>query len=216
MDTLVSMGIVAATGWSVYAMFFRDFSEPGRSGLYVLLHQGGGALYLDVAAGVTTFLLAGRFFEAWARRRAGNALRALAAVGAKDVAVLQADDSEVRLPVAGLQLGDRFVVRPGETIATDGQVLLGQSAVDCSSMTGESVPVEVAEGQPVLGGTVVVTGRLIVRATKVGGDTQLAHMVELVEQAQLQKAAVQRLADRISGVFVPTVMVGALITFAAG
>ena len=215
MDTLVSMGIIAATGWSVYAMFFRDFSEPGRSGLYVLLHQGGGALYLDVAAGVTTFLLAGRFFEALARRRAGNALRALAAVGAKDVSILQADGSELRLPVAALRLGDHFVVRPGETVATDGHVLLGQSAVDCSSMTGESLPVDVDEGGPVLGGTVVVTGRLIIRADKVGGETQLAHMMELVEQAQLQKASVQRLADRISGVFVPTVAVGAVITFAA-
>ena len=215
MDTLVSMGIVAATSWSLYAMFFRDFSEPGRSGLYVLLHQGGGALYLDVAAGVTTFLLAGRFFEALARRRAGNALRALAAVGAKDVSILQDDESEQRLPVAQLRLGDRFIVRPGETIATDGQVVMGQSAVDCSSMTGESVPIDVTEGRQVLGGTVVVTGRLIVRATKVGGDTQLAHMVELVEQAQLQKASVQRLADRISAIFVPTVITGAILTFIA-
>ncbi|MGA7173957.1 MAG: heavy metal translocating P-type ATPase [Candidatus Dormiibacterota bacterium] len=215
MDTLVSMGIIAATSWSLYAMFFRDFSEPGRSGLYVLLHQGGGALYLDVAAGVTTFLLAGRYFEARARRRSGNALRALAAVGAKDVSILQPDDTERRVPVAQLQLGDRFIVRPGETIATDGQVVLGQSAVDCSSMTGESVPTEVSDGQSVLGGTVVVTGRLIVRATRLGGDTQLAHMVELVEQAQLQKASVQRLADRISAVFVPTVIVGAILTFTA-
>jgi len=215
MDTLVSMGIIAATSWSLYAMFFRDFSEPGRSGLYVLLHQGGGALYLDVAAGVTTFLLAGRFFEALARRRAGNALRALAAVGAKDVSILQDDESEQRLPVAQLRLGDRFIVRPGETIATDGQVVMGQSAVDCSSMTGESVPIDVTEGRQVLGGTVVVTGRLIVRATKVGGDTQLAHMVELVEQAQLQKASVQRLADRISAIFVPTVITGAILTFIA-
>ncbi|MGC2191161.1 MAG: heavy metal translocating P-type ATPase [Candidatus Dormiibacterota bacterium] len=213
MDTLVSMGIIAATSWSLYAMFFRDFSEPGRSGLYVLLHQGGGALYLDVAAGVTTFLLAGRYFEARARRRAGNALRALAAVGAKDVSILQDDDSERRLPVAQLRLGDRFIVRPGETIATDGRVVLGQSAVDCSSMTGESVPIDVLEGRRVLGGTVVVTGRLIVKATKLGGDTQLAHMVELVEQAQLQKASVQRLADRISAVFVPTVIAGAILTF---
>ncbi|HVB13350.1 MAG TPA: heavy metal translocating P-type ATPase [Candidatus Dormibacteraeota bacterium] len=215
MDTLVSMGITAATGWSVYAMFFRDFSEPGRSGLYVLLHQGGGALYLDVAAGVTTFLLAGRYFEALARRRAGNALRALAEVGAKDVSILQENESERRLPVAQLRLGDRFIVRPGETIATDGQVILGQSGVDCSSMTGESVPIEVGEGQSVLGGTVVVTGRLIVRATKVGVDTQLAHMVALVEQAQVQKASVQRLADRISGVFVPAVIALAILTFIA-
>ncbi len=215
MDTLVSMGILAATGWSVYAMFFRDFIEPGRSGLYVLLHQGGGALYLDVAAGVTTFLLAGRYFEARARRRAGNALRALAAVGAKEVSILLADESERRVPVTQLHVGDRFVVRPGETIATDGEVVFGHSAVDCSSMTGESAPVEIAVTGQVLGGTVVLTGRLIVRAAKVGGDTQLAHMVELVELAQIQKASVQRLADRISAVFVPTVMVGAVATFIA-
>ena len=166
-----------------------------------------------MAAGVTTFLLAGRYFEARARRRAGNALRALAAVGAKDVSILQDDGSERRLPVASLRLSDRFIVRPGETVATDGQVVMGQSAVDCSSMTGESVPLDVAEGGQVLGGTVVVTGRLIVRATKVGADTQLAHMVDLVEQAQLQKASVQRLADRISAVFVPTVIAGAILTF---
>jgi len=213
MDTLVSMGIIAATSWSLYAMFFRDFSEPGRSGLYVLLHQGGGALYLDVAAGVTTFLLAGRYFEALARRRAGSALRALAAVAAKDVAVLQVDGGERRVPVAQLRLGDRFIVRPGETIATDGQVVLGNSAVDCSAMTGESVPRDIGEGDQVLGGTVLLSGRVIVRALKVGGDTQLAQMLELVEQAQLQKASVQRLADRISSVFVPTVMAGAIITF---
>jgi len=215
MDTLVSMGIIAATSWSLYAMFFRDFAESGRSGLYVLLHQGGGALYLDVAAGVTTFLLAGRYFEARARRRAGNALRALAAVGAKEVSILQKDDSEVRVPVDQLRVGDRFIVRPGETIATDGRVVLGQSAVDASSMTGESAPIDVAEGLLVLGGTVVLNGRLIVRATKLGGDSQLAHMVELVEQAQVQKASVQRLADRISAVFVPTVVVGAVLTFIA-
>ncbi|MGH7665766.1 MAG: heavy metal translocating P-type ATPase [Candidatus Dormibacteria bacterium] len=212
MDTLVSMGITAATAWSLYAMFFRDFTEPGRSGLYVLLHQGGGALYLDVAAGVTTFLLAGRYFEARARRRAGNALRVIAGVAAKDVAILSDDDSERRLPVAQLRVDDRFVVRPGETVATDGQVLLGRSAVDCSSMTGESLPVEVDEGDMVLGGTVLVAGRLIVRATKLGTDSQLAHMVELVEQAQVQKASVQRLADRISAIFVPAVMVVAAAT----
>jgi Cu+-exporting ATPase len=213
MDSLVSMGVIAATSWSLYAMFFRDVSEPGRSGLYVLLHQAGGALYLDVAAGVTTFLLAGRYFEALARRRAGSALRALAAVAAKDVAILQLDGSERRVPVGQLRSGDRFIVRPGETIATDGEVVLGNSAVDCSAMTGESVPREIGEGEQVLGGTVVLSGRLIVQALKVGGDTQLAQMLELVEQAQLQKASVQRLADRISSVFVPTVMAGAILTF---
>lgn len=213
MDSLVSMGIIAATSWSLYAMFFRDVSEPGRSGLYVLLHQAGGALYLDVAAGVTTFLLAGRYFEALARRRAGSALRALAAVAAKDVTILQGDGSERRVPVGQLRVGDRFIVRPGETIATDGQVVLGNSAVDCSAMTGESTPREIGEGDQVLGGTVLLSGRMIVRALKVGGDTQLSQMLELVEQAQLQKASVQRLADRISSVFVPTVMAGAIITF---
>lgn len=213
MDSLVSMGIIAATSWSLYAMFFRDVSEPGRSGLYVLLHQAGGALYLDVAAGVTTFLLAGRYFEALARRRAGSALRALAAVAAKDVAILQIDGSEHRVPVGQLCVGERFIVRPGETIATDGEVVLGNSAVDCSAMTGESLPREISQGDQVLGGTVLLTGRLIVRALKVGGDTQLAQMLELVEQAQLQKASVQRLADRISSVFVPTVMAGAILTF---
>jgi cation-transporting P-type ATPase A/B/Cu+-exporting ATPase len=213
MDSLVSMGIIAATSWSLYAMFFRDISEPGRSGLYVLLHQAGGALYLDVAAGVTTFLLAGRYFEALARRRAGSALRALAAVAAKDVAILQVDGGERRVPVGQLRIDDRFIVRPGETIATDGQVVLGRSAVDCSAMTGESVPRELGEGDQVLGGTVLLSGRLIVRALKVGGDTQLAQMLELVEQAQLQKASVQRLADRISSVFVPTVMAGSILTF---
>jgi Cu+-exporting ATPase len=213
MDSLVSMGIIAATSWSLYAMFFRDVSEPGRSGLYVLFHQAGGALYLDVAAGVTTFLLAGRYFEALARRRAGGALRALAAVAAKDVAILQVDGGERRVPVGQLRSGDRFIVRPGETIATDGEVVLGNSAVDCSAMTGESVPREIGVGEQVLGGTVVISGRLIVRALKVGGETQLAQMLELVEQAQLQKASVQRLADRISSVFVPTVMAGAILTF---
>jgi len=213
MDSLVSMGIIAATSWSLYAMFFRDVSEPGRSGLYVLLHQAGGALYLDVAAGVTTFLLAGRYFEALARRRAGGALRALAAVAAKDVAILQVGGGERRVPVSQLRSGDRFIVRPGETIATDGEVVLGNSAVDCSAMTGESIPREIGVGEQVLGGTVVLSGRLIVQALKVGVDTQLAQMLELVEQAQLQKASVQRLADRISSVFVPTVMAGAILTF---
>lgn len=214
MDTLVSMGIGAATGWSLYAMFFRDSYEPQRSALYVLLHQSGGAIYLDVAAGVTTFLLAGRFYEAWARRRTGNALRALAAVGAKEVVLLQDDDTEIRVPASGVRVGARFVVRPGETIATDGLVLLGQSAVDRSSMTGEAVPVDAGKGDQVLGGTVVMSGRLIVAATRVGGDTQLAHMLNMVERAQVEKAAVQRLADRIAGVFVPTVMALALLTFA--
>ena len=215
MDTLVSLGIVAATGWSLYAMFWRDTSSAPRTVLFVLAHQSGGAIYIDVAVGVTTFLLAGRYFEAWSKRRTGNALRSLAAVGAKDVAVLDAMGVEHRLPVAQLAVGDRFVVRPGETVATDGEIVFGHSAIDRSAMTGESLPVDVALGDHVVGGTVSVGGRLMVQATKVGHDTQLAHMVRLVENAQNEKAAVQRLADRIAGVFVPAVLVIALATLAA-
>ena len=214
MDTLVSMGIVAATAWSIYAMFFRDTSHVARSWRYVLAHQTSGAIYLDVAAGVTTFLLAGRFFEALSKRRSGNALRALSAVGAKDVAVLDALGIERRRPITALRAGDCFVVRPGETVATDGEVTFGQSALDRSAMTGESVPADVTVGDRVLGGTVCVGGRLVVRATKLGADTQLAQMLRLVEDAQNQKADVQRLADRIAGVFVPAVICIALITLA--
>ena len=214
MDTLVSLGIVAATAWSTYAMFFRDTSHVARSFRYVLAHQSSGAIYLDVAAGVTTFLLAGRYFEAISKRRSGNALRALSAVGAKDVAVLDATGTERRRPITTLCRGDRFVVRPGETVATDGEVIFGQSAIDRSAMTGESMPVDVTVGDTVLGGTVCVGGRLVVRATRLGADTQLAHMLRLVEDAQNQKANVQRLADRIAGVFVPAVIGIALITLA--
>jgi cation-transporting P-type ATPase A/B/Cu+-exporting ATPase len=212
MDTLVSLGIVAATSWSLYAMFWRDTGHAQRSILYVLQHQSGGAIYIDVAAGVTTFLLAGRYFEAVFRRRAGDALRSLAEVGAKDVGVLDADGVEHRLPVAQLVVGDQFVVRPGETVATDGEVVSGHSSIDRSAMTGESLPVDVAIGDPVIGGTVSVGGRLVVRATNVGRETQLAQMVRLVENAQNEKAAVQRLADRISRFFVPAVLVIALAT----
>ncbi len=214
MDTLVSMGIVAATAWSIYAMFFRDTSHVARSFRYVLVHQSSGAIYLDVAAGVTTFLLAGRYFEAVSKRRSGNALRALSAVGAKDVTVLDAAGSEHRRPIAALHKGDRFIVRPGETVATDGEVIFGQSAVDRSAMTGESMPADVTVGDTVLGGTVCVGGRLVVRATRLGADTHLAQMLRLVEDAQNQKANVQRLADRIAGVFVPAVVCVALITLA--
>jgi P-type Cu+ transporter len=214
MDTLVSIGILAATSWSIYAMFFRDTSHVARSFRYVLAHQSSGAIYLDVAAGVTTFLLAGRYFEAVSKRRSGNALRALSAVGAKDVAVLDATGTEQRRPIAALCKGDRFVVRPGETVATDGEVIFGQSAIDRSAMTGESMPADVAVGDTVLGGTVCVGGRLVVRATRIGGDTHLAHMLRLVEDAQNQKAHVQRVADRIAGVFVPVVVGIALATLA--
>ena len=206
MDTLVSMGVVAATAWSLYAMFALDAGHRAESVGFELAHSSGGAIYLDVAAGVTTFLLAGRFFEAWSRRRTGNALRSLAAVGAKEVSVLDADGFERRRPADRLEVGQRFVVRPGETVATDGEVVFGQAALDRSAMTGESVPVEVVPGDAVSGGTVSVDGRLVVRATRVGADTQLAQMVRLVEDAQNEKASVQRLADRISSVFVPAVL----------
>ena len=215
MDTLVSLGIVTSTVWSVYAMFWRDASNAPHSMLFMLAHRSAGAIYLDVAAGVTTFVLAGRYFEAWSRQRSGNALRALAAVGAKDVGVIDASGFERRRPVAALVVGDRFIVRPGETIATDGEVLFGQSAVDRSVLTGESLPLDVAPGDTVVGGTVSTSGRLVVRATKVGADTQLAQMLRLVEHAQNEKASVQRLADRVCNVFVPVVLLIALATLAA-
>jgi P-type Cu+ transporter len=212
MDTLVSLGIVSACGWSVYAMFFVDRGGRRQGALHELIHGSGGGIYLEVAAAVTTFLLAGRFFEARARRSAGEAMRELAAAGAKDVCVLGDDGSEQRVPAGELQPGQSFVVRPGETIAGDGAVVFGQSAVDRSMMTGESVPADVAEGDAVIAGTVALTGRLVVRATRVGRDTQLAHLIRLVEQAQAQKAAIQRLADRVSAVFVPTVLALAALT----
>ncbi|MFZ0664542.1 MAG: heavy metal translocating P-type ATPase [Acidimicrobiales bacterium] len=214
MDTLVSLGIVAATGWSIYAMFWRDTSSAPHSILYVITHQAGGAIYIDVAAGVTTFLLAGRYFEASSRRRTGNALRSLAALAAKFASVIEAGGTVRQIPIADLMVGDEFVVRPGETIATDGVVTSGESVVDRSLMTGESVPVDVSAGDDVVGGTVACGGSLIVRATHVGRDTQLAQMARLVEQAQNEKADVQRLADRISAVFVPSVIAAASATLA--
>ena len=214
MDTLVSLGIIAACGWSVYAMFFLDRGPAGESVLHQLIHGSGGGIYLEVAASVTTFLLAGRLYEARARRTAGAAMRELAAAGAKEVCVLKPDGTEHQVPAGRLRPGDMFVVRPGETIAADGQVLFGQTAVDRSMMTGESVPGEAAEGDSVVGGTIALTGRLVVRAVKVGPDTQLAHLIRLVEQAQADKASIQRLADRISGVFVPAVLICAALTLA--
>jgi Cu+-exporting ATPase len=214
MDTLVSLGIAAACGWSAYAMFVLDRGQARVSAAYELFHASGGGIYLEVAASVTTFLLAGRFYEARARRDAGDAMRELAASGARDAGVLGDDGTERRVPVTALRPGDRFVVRPGERIAADGEVIFGQSAVDCSMMTGESVPAEVAEGDSVTAGTVAVGGRLVVRAVRVGRDTQLAHLIALVEQAQNQKAAVQRVADRIAGIFVPVVLVLAALTLA--
>ena len=212
MDTLASVGILAATGWSLYAMFFHDIGHRQLSLLFEIEHQSSGAIYLDVAAGVTTFLLAGRYFEALFRRRSGDALRSLAAVGARDVAVVDAEGVEHRLPVAHLVVGDSFVVRPGETVATDGLVVAGACSIDRRAMTGEFLPVDVAPDDPVVGGTVCVGGRIVVVATRVGRDTQLAQMIRLVEAAQNEKAQVQRLADRISGVFVPAVLAIAAAT----
>jgi len=208
MDTLISMGTLAAFGWSVYALFWGTAGMTGMKHPFELTVQrgdGAGNIYLEAAAGVTTFILAGRYFEVRAKRRAGSALRALLHLGAKDVAVLRGD-TEVRVPVSELTVGTRFVVRPGEKIATDGVVEQGSSAVDASMLTGESVPVEVGVGDAVVGATVNAGGRLVVRATRVGGDTQLAQMARLVEDAQNGKAQVQRLADRISGIFVPIVI----------
>jgi Cu+-exporting ATPase len=212
MDTLISLGTLAALGWSVYALFFGTAGEPGMRHTFELTvtrTNGAGNIYLEAAAGVTAFILAGRYLEARAKRRAGAALRALMDLGAKDVAVLvDGPDGPVeqRIPVDQLTVGLRFVVRPGEKVATDGVVEDGMSAVDASLLTGESVPVEVGPGDAVVGATVNAGGRLVVRATRVGADTQLAQMARLVEEAQTGKAAVQRLADRISGVFVPIVI----------
>ncbi|WP_114424124.1 heavy metal translocating P-type ATPase [Nocardioides houyundeii] len=208
MDTLVSLGVLAAFGWSLYALFLGTAGEPGLSHPFELtIARGDGSMniYLEAAAGVTTFLLAGRWFEKRAKRRSGDALRALLELGARDVALLR-DGVETRVPVEQLAVGDQFVVRPGEKIATDGEVVSGTSAVDASMVSGESVPVEVGPGSSVVGACVNVGGRLVVRATRVGADTQLAQMARLVEDAQSGKAEVQRLADRISGVFVPLVL----------
>ncbi|MEH1015307.1 heavy metal translocating P-type ATPase [Micromonospora sp. CPCC 206060] len=214
MDTLVSLGTVAAFGWSVWALFLGTAGMPGMTHPFTLAitrTDGAGNIYLEAAAGVTTFILAGRYFEARSKRTAGAALRALLELGARDVAVLR-DGAEVQIPVDQLAVGDRFVVRPGEKIATDGIVEDGSSAVDNSMLTGESVPVEVSPGDRVVGATVNAGGRLVVTATRVGADTQLAQMARLVEAAQTGKAAVQRLADRVSGIFVPVVMVLAVGT----
>jgi P-type Cu+ transporter len=215
MDTLISVGVLAAWGWSVVALCFLGAGEPGmRMGFELVLDrdEAAGQIYLEVAAVVTTFLLAGRYFEARAKRRAGAALRALLELGAKEVNALDADGRELRVPIDRLRVGDRFVVRPGEKIATDGVVEEGSSAVDKSMLTGESVPVEVQPGDTVFGATVNVGGRLVVRATGIGADTALAQIARLVTEAQSGKAPVQRLADRISAVFVPVVIALALAT----
>ncbi|MGW1012663.1 heavy metal translocating P-type ATPase [Streptomyces termitum] len=214
MDTLVSVGTLAAYGWSLWALFLGDAGTPGmRHGFDLTADRadGSSAIYLEVAAGVVAFLLLGRYLEARAKRRAGAALRALLDLGAKDVTVLR-DGAETRVPVDSLRAGELFTVRPGEKIATDGTVTEGSSAIDASMLTGESLPVDVAPGDPVTGGCLNVSGRLTVRATRVGAETRLARMAELVERAQSGKAEVQRLADRVSAVFVPVVLVLALAT----
>jgi Cu+-exporting ATPase len=217
MDTLISMGTTAAFLWSLYALFFGTAGTPGmvHPFEFTLAPSDGAAnIYLEAAAGVTMFILAGRYFEKRSKRRAGAALRALLELGAKEVSVLRGG-VEVKIPTADLQVDDEFLVRPGEKIATDGVVVEGTSAVDASMLTGESVPVEVSEGDSVTGATVNAGGRLVVKATRVGSDTQLAQMAQLVEDAQTGKAEVQRLADRISGVFVPIVIVVAVATLGA-
>ncbi|WP_449407565.1 heavy metal translocating P-type ATPase [Microbacterium maritypicum] len=214
MDTLISVGVTAAYLWSLYALVF------GTAGMWGMTHpfrftiergDGLGSIYLEVAAGVTLFLLLGRFLEQRSKRRAGAALRALGELGAKDVSVVR-DGVEERMPLTRLDVGDVFSVRPGEKVATDGVVVEGASAVDASMLTGESIPVEVRPGDAVTGATVNVGGRLLVRATRVGADTQLARMAQLVEEAQSGKAEAQRLADRLSAVFVPIVFAISALT----
>ena len=208
MDTLISVGTLAAFSWSVYALFWGEAGTPGmKMGFTLTLERGAGQseLYFEVACVVIVFILAGRYFEARAKRTSGAALRALLNLGAKDVAVLR-DGDEVRIPIGELAVGDLFVVRPGEKVATDGIIEEGTSAIDASLLTGEPVPVEVAPGDAVTGATVNAGGRLVVRATRVGADTALAQIARLVTDAQNGKAPVQRLADQISAVFVPVVI----------
>jgi Cu+-exporting ATPase len=215
MDTLISVGVIAAYLWSLYALFLGEAGMAGMRMEFTLLPaRGSGAseIYLEVVAAVTTFILAGRYAEARAKRRSGAAIRALLEMGARDVAVVR-DGLEVRVPIERLRVDDAFVVRPGEKVATDGVVLEGRSAVDASMLTGESVPVDVGPGDSVVGATVNTAGRLLVRATRVGSATQLAQLARLVEDAQNGKAEVQRLADRVSGVFVPVVIMLAVATF---
>ena len=217
MDTLISMGTSAAFLWSLYALFLGTAGVPGMTHPFeftIAPSDGAANIYLEVGAGVTMFILAGRYFEKRSKRQAGAALRALLELGAKEVSVLRGG-VETKIPTDELQVGDEFIVRPGEKIATDGVVVSGNSAVDASMLTGESVPVEVGEGDPVTGATVNAGGRLVVRATRVGSDTQLAQMAKLVEDAQTGKAEVQRLADRISGVFVPIVIMIAVAALGA-
>ncbi|HIW96322.1 MAG TPA: heavy metal translocating P-type ATPase [Candidatus Corynebacterium gallistercoris] len=216
MDTLITVGTLSAFLWSLYALFLGHAGEPGMTHGWHLINTGGdaaGGIYLEVASGVITFVLAGRYFEKRAKHRAGDALRALSELGAKDVAILR-DGTEQRVPIDQLRPGMHFVARPGEKIATDGEVVEGHSAVNESMLTGESVPVEVSPGSEVTGATVNESGRLVIEATAVGSDTQLAQMAKMVEQAQSGKAEVQRIADKVSGVFVPVVIALALATLA--
>ncbi len=213
MDTLVSLGTLAAFGWSLWALFLGDAGMPGMSHPFSLTARGGDAIYLEAAAGVTTFLLAGRYLEARAKRRAGDALRGLLELGAKTVTVVR-DGVEREIPAGDLVVGDEFLVRPGAKVATDGVVVDGVSALDVSLLTGESVPVEVRPGDQVTGATVNAGGRLLVRATRVGADTALAQIARLVTAAQSGKAPVQRLADRVAAVFVPAVIALAAATLA--
>ncbi|MEA5454707.1 heavy metal translocating P-type ATPase [Sinomonas sp. JGH33] len=217
MDTLVSVGTLSAFLWSLYALFLGTAGMPGMHHAFELSiapTDGAGNLYLEVAAGVTMFILSGRYFEKRSKRQAGAALRALLELGAKDVAVIR-NGVEARIPIEQLAVGDEFLVRPGEKIATDGVIVTGSSAVDASMLTGESIPVEVGPGDAVAGATVNASGRLLVRTTRVGADTQLAQIAQLVEDAQSGKAEVQRLADRVSGIFVPIVIAIAVATLGA-
>jgi Cu+-exporting ATPase len=215
MDTLISVGVLAAFGWSLYALFFGEAGMAGMQMRFTLLSEpGSGAheIYLEVAAAVTVFVLAGRYIEARAKRASGEALRALLHLGARDAAVLRGH-TEVRIPIGQLVVGDRFVVRPGEKVATDGLIIEGASAIDASMLTGEAVPVEVSDGDRVVGATLNVGGRLVVEATRIGSDTELARLGRLVEEAQTGKADAQRLADRVSAIFVPIVIGLAVATF---
>ena len=213
MDTLISLGIVAAVAWSVWALVWGDVTaHSGMTGMTGM--TGGVHVYFEVAVAVTIFLLAGRYFEARAKRRAGDALRALLALGARTATVLR-DGEEVTIDAVLIQVGDMIVVRPGEIIAADGVVMEGASSVDASTLTGESVPVDVQVGSKVTGTTVNLTGRLVVRARRVGADSTFAQITKLVRDAQSTKAPVQRLADRVSSVFVPTVILLSLATFVA-
>jgi Cu+-exporting ATPase len=214
MDTLVSVGVLTSSLWSLWVMLTDTAAGPGLGRGLGVVQGGNHALYLEVAAGVTTFVLAGRYFEARAKRSAGAALRALLALGAKDVEVIR-EGGSCRMPAAELVTGDLFVARPGEKVATDAVVEDGRSALDVSMVTGEPVPREVVAGDEVVGGAVNAGGRLVLRATRVGADTQLARMTALVRRAQESKAGAQRLADRIASVFVPIVLGLALLTATA-